>query len=136
MTCGYSNDCCFLEGRHESPCLHRKGTVLTGALRDNKGKPPFSDVPYELLEAVASVLYKSSVEGGGKYPRNNWRKGAAHNVPLDSLLRHALKLAAGETHDAETGLPHSWHVACNAAFLVFYEKHFPELASWPKKGKE
>ena len=46
----------------------------TGALRDRKGKLPFSWVPYEVLEAIAAVLYKSSEEGGGKYPKHNWKK--------------------------------------------------------------
>ncbi len=99
----------------------------TGSLRDNKGKMPFSEVPLEAMEAIATVLYKSSKEGGGKYPRRNWKKGNKHSVPMDSLLRHAAKRAGGEMKDAESGLPHSWHMLINAVFLVFYEKHFPAL---------
>jgi hypothetical protein len=98
----------------------------TGAARDNKGKAPLSLVPVEAMEAIALVLHKSSIPGGGKYPRNNWRKGAEYSVPLDSLLRHAFKLAGGEKYDTESGLPHSWHIICNAAFLVYYEKHYPQ----------
>jgi hypothetical protein len=99
----------------------------TGALRDKKGKFPFSWVPYEVVEAIAAVLYKSSVEGGGKYPNHNWKKCAEHSVPMDSLLRHSFKRCRGEMVDSESGLPHSWHMLVNAAFLVYYEQYAPEL---------
>lgn len=99
----------------------------TGSLRDNAGKMPFSEVPLEAMEAIATVLFKSSKDGGGKYPRRNWRKGNKHSVPMDSLLRHAAKRCNGELNDAESGMPHSWHILINAVFLVFYEKRHPEL---------
>lgn len=135
MKCISYNGLCALKQGHHGPChlgLSATGdsgmqASATGSLRDNKGKAPVAEVPLELLEAVAMVLYKSSIPGGGKYPARNWRKGNSHSVPLNSLIRHAMKLAGGETHDAESGMAHSWHIACNAAFLVFYEKHFPEL---------
>lgn len=99
----------------------------TGSLRDNKGKAPVHKVPLELDEAVSMVLFNSSIEGGGKYPDGNWKLGNKHSVPLASLIRHAKKLAGGEEYDPESGMPHSWHIACNAMFLVYYEKHYPEL---------
>ena len=102
----------------------------TGALRENKGKLPFSWIPYEVIEAMAAVLYKSSVSGGGKYPNHNWKKCAEHSVPMDSLLRHSFKRANGEMIDdgpKGSGLPHSWHMLVNAAFLVYYEQYAPEL---------
>lgn len=99
----------------------------TGAARDNKGKPKLSSVPFVVLEAIAGVLYRNSEEGGGKYPTDNWRKGAPHSVPLDSLIRHAFRLADGERIDPDDGLPHSWKILCNAAFLVFYQKYYPSM---------
>lgn len=36
----------------------------------------------------------------------------------DALFRHLLAYLGGETEDAESGLPHLWHLACNAAFLI------------------
>lgn len=120
----------------------------TGSLRDNVGKAPVHQVPLELDEAVAFVLYYSSIEGGGKYPKSNWKKGDKHSTPLDSIIRHSKKLANGEHLDKDlknceecrareagtiarcknhSWLPHSWHIACNTAFIVYYEKHFPEL---------
>lgn len=100
---------------------------VTGALRDNKGKLPLSWVPLCILEAIASVLYRNSVSGGGKYPDHNWQKGAPYSVPMDSLLRHAFKRAKGELVDPDDGLPHTWKILTNAAFLVFYEKMYPTL---------
>lgn len=99
----------------------------TGALRDNKGKAPLSWVPFEVLKAIATVLYRNSTTGGGKYPKHNWKKGAEYSVPMDSLLRHAFRRADGEKTDPDDGLPHSWKILCNAAFLVYYEARYPHL---------
>lgn len=98
-----------------------------GALRDNKGKLPLSWVPLCVLEAIAAVLWKNSIPGGGKYPKNNWQRGAEHSTPMDSLLRHSFKRIGGEKIDPDDNLPHSWKILTNAAFLVFYEKFYPEL---------
>lgn len=98
-----------------------------GAARDNKGKAKLHLVPKEAMEAIAEVLWKSSIPGGGKYPMGNWKKGAEHSVPLDSLLRHAMKRAEGIMNDEESGMPHSYHMLINAVFMVYYEKHHPEL---------
>ena len=37
------------------------------------------------------------------------------------LLRHLMAYQAGERRDPESGMPHLWHVATNAAFLVALE---------------
>jgi hypothetical protein len=105
----------------------------TGSLRENKGKAPFSWFPYEAIEATTMVLYKSSTDGGGKYPRHNWRKGNYLSVPLDSALRHIFKRMRGEKNDPETGLPHLWHALCNLVFAVFYEMRFPWADDLPKQ---
>jgi len=99
----------------------------TGALRDNKGKAPLSWIPFIVLKAISMVLYRNSDLSGGKYPKGNWKKGAQYSVPMDSLLRHAFKRADGEKIDPDDGLPHSWKILCNAAFLVYYEDKYPEL---------
>jgi cytochrome c peroxidase len=64
----------------------------TGAVRDAaEGKGFFHCLPFEALEAAAK-LYEA---GAKKYGKNNWQKGMPLSVFLDSLLRHALKLANG-----------------------------------------
>ena len=99
----------------------------TGALRANKGKLPLFWVPGIVTKAIATVLWKNSKSGGGKYPDNNWKKGANYSTPVDSMLRHLHARMTGEKLDPESGLLHSWHILTNAAFLVFYEEKFPEL---------
>lgn len=39
----------------------------------------------------------------------------------DALYRHWLAYLGGEERDAESGLPHLWHLACNVAFLIEME---------------
>lgn len=99
----------------------------TGALRDNKGKPSLSRMPFILLEAFATVLFRNSIKGGGRYPDGNWKKGAPYSVPLDSCLRHGFRRSDGEKIDPEDGLPHSWKMFVNSGFLVYYEWRYPEL---------
>lgn len=120
-------------------CCGSENTMIassTGSLRDNKGKLPIHWVPLCVIEAIAAVLWKNSKPGGGKYPEHNWQKGNKHSVPLDSLLRHAHKLADGEKIDPDDQLRHSWKILCNAAFLVFYEKFYPEMDDMPKRVEE
>lgn len=102
--------------------------ATTGGLRDNVGKPRLSLVPYELEEAVANVIWRSSIEGGGKYPMGNWKKGLPWTQVAESAMRHLKKFAQiGEDTDDETGLDHLAHAATNVAFLLWYRKHRKEL---------
>lgn len=99
----------------------------TGALRANKGKLPVHWVPFCIIEALAAVLWRNSKSGGGKYEDHNWEKGDFYSVPMASLMRHSGRRNDGEVIDPDDGLPHSWKILCNAAFLVFYEKFYPEM---------
>lgn len=102
--------------------------AATGGLRDNKGKPRLSLVPACLEEGVAEVIYRSSKEGGGKYPMNNWRKGLPWSEVAESAMRHIKAFASkGEDFDKETGLHHLKHAACNIAFLLEYLNTCPDL---------
>lgn len=96
-----------------------------GGLRDNKGKARLSRCPQELIEAVATIFWESSTDGGGKYPMNNWQDLTDFHEMLDSLLRHAYKMAAEGPGalDPESGRPHSWHLATNIAMLIWHEKN-------------
>lgn len=110
--------------------------ATTGGLRDNKGKPRLSLVPSELEAAVAEVIWKSSDRAGGKYPLQNWRKGLPWSEVAESALRHIKKFAQeGEDLDHETGLSHLSHAACNIAFLLWYQKHRPNLDDRHKEEK-
>ena len=107
----------------------------TGGLRDNKGKPQLGLVPYRLLVGAAEVIWKSSDRGGGKYPLHNWAKGLGYIDTASCALRHIYKWLAGEDHDAESGLHHLKHAACNIAFLLEYIETHPELDDRFKGGK-
>ena len=92
------------------------GDVSQSAKAD-AGKPRPTLVPCSLIRAVTAVREY----GTAKYhDPENWRKVDAQRY-RDALYRHWLAYLDGEKCDAESGLPHLWHLACNAAFLIEME---------------
>lgn len=84
-------------------------------IKADKGKPRISLVPTEIIRAVARVREY----GVNKYgDREAWRKVEPERY-RDALLRHVL-LWMDDLHgrDAESGLLHIEHIACNVAFLL------------------
>lgn len=79
------------------------------------------------LELAARVLRA----GVGKYPIHNWQKGGDWSVPYASLVRHLVAYDAGEQTDAETKLPHLWHVLCNIMMLLHYMRVSPHRDDLP-----
>jgi hypothetical protein len=74
-------------------------------------------VPVELIRAVAAVREY----GTAKYhDPDNWKRVEPQRY-RDALYRHWLAYLAGEAVDEESGLPHLWHLATNAAFLIAME---------------
>ncbi|HUH39360.1 MAG TPA: dATP/dGTP diphosphohydrolase domain-containing protein [Castellaniella sp.] len=51
----------------------------------------------------------------------NWERGMDRGRIVAALLRHLSSWMAGENNDRDSGMPHSWHVLTNAAFLVAHE---------------
>lgn len=81
------------------------------------GKPRPTLVPVSLIRAVTAIREY----GCAKYhDPENWR-GVEPQRYRDALYRHWLAYLDGETYDAESGLPHLWHLACDAAFLIDLE---------------
>jgi hypothetical protein len=81
------------------------------------GKPRLTLVPPGLIHAVAAIREY----GTAKYnDPENWRQVEPQRY-RDALYRHWLAYLEGEKCDAESGLPHLWHLACNAAFLIEME---------------
>jgi len=60
--------------------------------------------------------------GANKYKRSSWQ-----SVPnaiqryTDAMMRHQLAKGRGETIDPESGLPHSYHIACNGLAIIELE---------------
>lgn len=83
----------------------------------DSGKPRPTLVPVSLNRAVTAVREY----GTAKYhDPENWRKVEPQRY-RDALYRHWLAYLDGEKVDEESGLPHLWHLACNAAFLIEME---------------
>ena len=81
------------------------------------GKPRPTLVPTALIKAVT----EAREYGCKKYnDPENWKKVEPQRY-RDALYRHWLAYLDGEEVDVESGLPHLWHLACNAAFLIEME---------------
>lgn len=75
-------------------------------------------VPPALIEAVAAVREYGCSKYHGP---DNWRRVEPQRY-RDAAYRHWLAyLKNPEACDPESGLPHLWHLACNAAFLIEME---------------
>lgn len=79
-------------------------------------------VPVSLIRAVGAVREY----GTAKYhDPDNWRRVEVQRY-RDALYRHWLAYLDGEWLDPESGLPHLWHLATNAAFLIELDKREEE----------
>ena len=81
------------------------------------GKPRPTLVPVSLIRGG----YGNTRIRMREIPRpGDWRNVEPQRY-RDALYRHWLAYLDGEIYDAESGLPHLWHLACNAAFLIELE---------------
>lgn len=87
--------------------------------KHDEGKIRPTLVPGSLIHAVAAVREY----GCRKYhDPENWRKVEPQRY-RDALYRHWLAYLNDPSGiDKESGLPHLWHLACNAAFLIELER--------------
>lgn len=92
--------------------------------KKDEGKLRPTLVPVALIQAVAKVrMYGTEKYGDPK----NWRDVEPERY-RDALYRHWLAYLSGERLDEESGLPHLWHLACNAAFarsLAYSTDRYP-----------
>lgn len=96
--------------------------VEVGKAKQDTGKGRPTLVPVSLNRAVMAVREY----GTAKYhDPENWRKVEPQRY-RDALYRHWLAYLDGEKVDEESGLPHLWHLACNAAFLIEMEENNAE----------
>lgn len=92
------------------------------AIKHDSGKPDFSMVSYELMEAVSKVR----MFGATKYAKNNWKKGFKVTRSLAAALRHIFLFLRGETNDSESGLSHLAHAVCCLEHAIYDMTNHPE----------
>jgi hypothetical protein len=90
--------------------------------RFNSGKLRFDLRPTYADQEYVKVL----TQGAKKYGDHNWRNGMPWTTVIASLERHIHAFKCGQDTDEESGLSHMAHVMCNAAFLLEYEKIYPQ----------
>jgi hypothetical protein len=91
-------------------------------LRFNDGKIRHDLIPQFAQNEYSKVLTK----GAEKYAERNWELGMKWSKVIASLKRHTAAFERGEDFDPETGLLHTAHIMCNAAFLTEYYKIYPQ----------
>ena len=96
------------------------------AVKADAGKMRPTLCPVGLIEAVTAIREY----GCEKYHDPDTWKNVEPQRYRDALYRHWLEYLKGEKVDKESGLPHLWHLACNAAFLIEMEK---EVGDWMQK---
>jgi hypothetical protein len=89
-------------------------------VKADSGKVRPSLVPSSLIRAVARIREYGVKKYGDP---ENWRKVEPQRY-RDALYRHLLAyIEDPQGKDEESGLPHLWHLACNAAFLIEMEEN-------------
>lgn len=80
-------------------------------------------LPWFSLQAIAQVL----TFGAKKYASWNWAQGISYSRLYGAALRHLGAWSSGEDLDGESRLNHLWHAGCCILFLIWMEKHRPDL---------
>lgn len=102
-------------GRYTAGSMVCASATSTGKKFD-AGKLRYSLMPQGVVEAVLTVLEY----GASKYGANNWQGLPEFDDRYyNALMRHLHAYRAGEQCDAESGLPHMAHAACNVLFLLW-----------------
>lgn len=91
--------------------------------RWNKGKLRWSLMDLDAMAPMIRVLEF----GSKKYSDHNWKKGLLVSQLYESTMRHLQDLMHGEDNDAETKMPHTGHILCNAMFLSYMMLYRPEM---------
>ena len=78
----------------------------------DEGKLSIMSLLVKYFPRALNRITQVSEFGAKKYCEGGWRSvPSAHKRYSDALMRHLLAEATGEVNDAESGLPHSAHVA-------------------------
>ena len=105
--------------------------MLEEGIKYDTNKPRMELLPPDSLEEIAKVL----TFGVEKYGEYNWTKGLKWSRLIGSSLRHLTSWMKGQDKDPETGLSHLSHLGACVLFLLYYEKHRPDLDDRHKPEK-
>lgn len=105
---------------------------MSEGIKHDKGKARMDLLPYDALIEIARVLGF----GAQKYTAGNWAKGINYSRLIAAAERHLGEYKEGRDNDEESGIDHIAHAACNLVFLLWMQKHHPELDDrWIKETK-
>lgn len=91
---------------------------LNQDVKADAGKLHLTRVPTGIIRAIGAVRDYGTAKYGDP---DNWKQVEPARY-RDALYRHWLAYLDNPTGtDTESGLPHLWHLACNAAFLIEME---------------
>jgi hypothetical protein len=97
-----------------------------------QSKLDLSLVPETAIIAEALAF----LEGALKYGRYNWRMAPVKmSVYYSALLRHALKLHAGDLVDSKTFLSHLGYIRCCAGIMIDALHHGTLIDDRPPRGR-
>lgn len=99
------------------------GWTNESGLKFDTGKPPMNLLDRHALEEIGRVLAFGAV----KYGPEQWRGGIRYSRLIAAAMRHLTAYNSGEDTDPETGLSHMAHLGCCVMFLLWMEKHRPDL---------
>lgn len=117
-------------------CFGPSGVIRAGfpekGVKHDSGKPGMDLLPYDALVEVAKVLDF----GAQKYSPGNWAKGIEISRLIAAAERHIGEYKEGRDTDPESQLNHVAHAACNLLFILWMQKHLPQMDNrWIKHGK-
>lgn len=94
--------------------IKREEAMNKWEAKADAGKPRLSLVPTQIIYDIARVREYGDKKYGST---DNW-KTVEEQRYVDAMFRHLLAFVKDpDGRDEESGLPHLWHLECNAAFL-------------------
>lgn len=107
-------------------CWDQEMSEPSQSAKADKGKPRLTLVPRRIIWDIAEIREYGTEKYGDP---ENWRRVEPERY-RDAAYRHFMAyLDDPYGVDAESGLPHLWHLACNIAFLCELEgPQIPEEA--------
>lgn len=107
-----------------SPLVEAMKSGLVGkevpvANKQTEGKVRWTLADFTSLEPLIQAL-EAGMSKPNPYPKDSWKQGTMYKEELcNSIIRHTLRLIAGEEDDAD-GFPHIGAIMANA---MFYSHH-------------